>query len=368
MALVKSTALYYNALDIATYAVHEEGASNLPMEGFAAFLKRKGVEFSFKRYFVDALGAMGVGLFASLITGLILKTVGTKANVPFLVEFGGMASAMVGPAIAIAIAQALKAPPMVLFACAGVGYAGNLWGGPVGAFLGAIVAAECGKIISKETRIDIIATPSGTAIAGMAAAKFVGPPVSALMTALGVMIMRATELQPGPMGAIVSMVMGMILTLPISSAAIAVSLNLSGLAAGAACVGCSTQMIGFAVMSYRENGVSGLLSQGIGTSMLQMPNIVRHPLIWVPPTLASFILGPFSTLLFKMENIPSGAGMGTSGFVGQFGAIDAMGSSPAVLTQIALMHFILPAVLTLVIAEVMRKMGLIRPGDMTLEQ
>lgn len=334
---------------------------------FAAFLERKGVEFSFKRYFVDALGAMGVGLFASLITGLILKTIGTKAGIPILVEFGGLAASMVGPAIAVAIAQALKAPAMVVFSCVAVGFAGNTWGGPVGAFLGAVVAAEVGKIISKETKIDIIATPAGTVIAGMAVAKLAGPTVSAMMTGLGMIIMNATELQPGPMGAIVSALMGMILTLPISSAALAVALNLSGIAAGASVVGCSTQMVGFAVMSFRENGLSGLLSQGIGTSMLQMPNIVRHPLIWVPPTLASFILGPISTLVFKMENIPSGAGMGTSGFVGQFGAIDAMGSSTDVIIQIALMHFILPAITTLIIAEIMRKMGLIKPGDMKLE-
>jgi len=334
---------------------------------FSAFLERKGVEFSFKRYFVDALGAMGVGLFASLITGLILKTIGSKAGIPLLVEFGGLASSMVGPAIAVAIAQALHAPAMVVFSCAAVGFAGNTWGGPVGSFLGAVIAAETGKIISKETKIDIIATPAGTIISGMAVAKLAGPTVSAIMTGLGMIIMNATDLQPGPMGAIVSAIMGMILTLPISSAAIAVALNLSGLAAGASAVGCSTQMVGFAVMSFRENGVSGLLSQGIGTSMLQMPNIVRHPLIWVPPTLASFILGPVSTLVFKMENVPSGAGMGTSGFVGQFGAIDAMGSSAAVLVQIALMHFILPAVTTLAIAEIMRKMGLIKPGDMKLD-
>jgi len=334
---------------------------------FSEFLKRKNVELSFKRYFVDALGAMGVGLFSSLITGLILKTIGTKAGIPILVEFGGLASAMTGPAIAVAIAQALKAPPMVVFSCVAVGFAGNTWGGPVGAFIGAVVASEIGKIISKETKIDIIATPSGTIIAGMAVAKLAGPTVSALMTGLGVIIMNATELQPGPMGAIVSAIMGMILTLPISSAAIAVALNLSGLAAGAAAVGCSTQMVGFAVMSYKENHVSGLLSQGLGTSMLQMPNIVRHPMIWIPPTLASLILGPISTLIFKMENIPTGAGMGTSGFVGQFGAIDAMGSSPAVLMQIALMHFLLPALTTLAIAEIMRKVGLIKPGDMKLD-
>ena len=330
---------------------------------FAAFLERKNVKFSFSRYFVEALGAMGIGLFASLITGLILKTIGSKCGIPILVEFGTLAGQMVGPAIAVAIAQALKAPQMVVFSCAAVGFAGNTWGGPVGAFVAAIIGTECGKMISKETVIDIIATPAVTIITGMAAAKLIGPPVSAMMTALGVLIMRATELQPGPMGAAVST----ILTLPISSAAIAVALNLSGLAAGAAAVGCSTQMVGFAVMSFRENGLSGLLSQGLGTSMLQMPNIVRHPMIWAPPTLASFILGPISTLVFGMTNVPSGAGMGTSGLVGQFGAIDAMGSSPAVLMQIGLMHFLLPAVTTLLIAEVMRRTGLIKEGDMKLD-
>ena len=333
----------------------------------AAFLERKNVRFSFSRYFVEALGAMGIGLFASLITGLILKTIGIKCGIPLLVEFGTMAGKMVGPAIAVAIAQALKAPQIVVFSCAAVGFAGNTWGGPVGAFVAAIIGTECGKLISKETVIDVIITPSVTIITGMAAAKLIGPPVSAMMTALGLLIMRATELQPGPMGAVVSALMGMILTLPISSAAIAVALNLSGLAAGAACVGCSTQMIGFAVMSFRENGVSGLLSQGLGTSMLQMPNIVRHPIIWVPPTLASFILGPVSTLVFGMTNVPSGAGMGTSGLVGQFGAIDAMGSSTSVFIQIGLMHFVLPALLTLAIAEVMRKAGLIKDGYMKLE-
>lgn len=334
---------------------------------FAAFLERKGIEFSFKRYFVDALGAMGVGLFASLITGLILKTIGSKAGIPILVEFGGLASSMVGPAIAVAVAQALKASPLVVFSCAAVGFAGNTWGGAVGAFLGAVFAAEIGKLVSKETKIDIIVTPATTIIAGMTAAKFAGPTVSAAMATLGVIVMDATELSPGPMGAIVSAVMGVVLTLPISSAALAVALNLSGIAAGASAVGCSTQMIGFAVMSYRENGVAGLLSQGIGTSMLQMPNIVRYPMIWVPPTLASAILGPISTIVFKMENIPTGAGMGTSGFVGQFGAIDAMGSSPYVLMQIGLMHFILPAITTLIIAEAMRKTGLIKPGQMKLD-
>ena len=334
---------------------------------FSDFLDRKDIKFTFSRYFVDALGAMGIGLFASLITGLILKTIGSKCGIPILVEFGTLAGKMTGPAIAVAIAQALHAPQMVVFSCAAVGFAGNTWGGPVGAFVAAIVGTEVGKLVSRETPIDVIATPSLTVIAGMGAAKLIGPPVSAVMTGLGLLIMRATELQPGPMGAVVSAIMGMILTLPISSAAIAVALNLSGLAAGAAAVGCSTQMVGFAVMSFRENGISGLLSQGLGTSMLQMPNIVRHPIIWVPPTLASFILGPLSTLLFKMTNVPSGAGMGTSGLVGQFGAIDAMGASAGVLLEIALMHFILPAVLTLAIAEAMRRAGLINEGWMKLD-
>ena len=194
--------------------------------------------------------------FASLITGLILKTIGSKCGIPILVEFGGLAGQMVGPAIAVAVAQALKAPPMVVFSCAAAGFAGNAWGGPVGAFVSAIVGAEFGKAVSKETPVDIIATPALTVIAGMAAGKLIGPPVSAMMTWLGLVIMRATELQPGPMGALVSAIMGMILTLPISSAAIAVALNLSGIAAGAAAVGCSTQMVGFAVMSFRERTAS----------------------------------------------------------------------------------------------------------------
>lgn len=344
-----------------------DSAASSHKRSFSEFLKRKDIKFTFSRYFVDALGAMGIGLFASLITGLILKTIGTKCGIPILVEFGTLAGKMTGPAIAVAIAQALHAPQMVVFSCAAVGFAGNTWGGPVGAFVAAIVGTEIGKLVSKETVVDVIATPSLTVIAGMGAAKLIGPPVSALMMGLGVLIMEATELQPGPMGAAVSTIMGVILTLPISSAAIAVALNLSGLAAGAAATGCSTQMVGFAVMSFRENGISGLLSQGLGTSMLQMPNIVRHPIIWVPPTLASFILGPLSTLVFKMTNVPSGAGMGTSGLVGQFGAIDAMGSSPVVLFQIAVMHFILPAVLTLLIAEAMRRAGFIKDGWMKLD-
>ena len=334
---------------------------------FAKFLERKNVKFSFSRYFVSALGAMGTGLFASLIVGLILKTIGTKCGIPFLVEFGSFTMKMMGPAIAVSVANSLGAPQLVLLSCAAVGFVGAEWGGPVGAFVAAIFGAEFGKLVSKETPVDIIVSPCVTVIAGMAAAKLVGPTVSVIMTALGVFIMRATDLQPGPMGAVVSAVMGMILTLPISSAALSVALNLSGIAAGAATVGCSTQMIGFAVMSYRENGFSGLLSQGLGTSMLQMPNIVKHPLIWIPPTLASIILGPISTLVFKMTNVPSGAGMGTCGLVGQFGAIDAMGSSSSVLFQILLMHFILPAILTLIISEIMRKANLIKSSDLKLD-
>ena len=307
---------------------------------------------------------MAQGLFCSLLIGTIIKTIGQQAGIEFLSTSVLTLRSWRGPAMACAIGYASRRIRWFCFSLIAVGYSANELGGaggPLAILVIAIIAAELGKAVSKETPVDIIATPALTVIAGMAAGKLIGPPVSAMMTWLGLVIMRATELQPGPMGALVSAIMGMILTLPISSAAIAVALNLSGIAAGAAAVGCSTQMVGFAVMSFRENGVAGLLSQGLGTSMLQMPNIVRHPMIWVPPTLASFILGPISTVVFKMTNVPSGAGMGTSGLVGQFGAIEAMGGSPAVLMQIALMHFVLPAVTTLAIAEAMRRMNFIKP-------
>lgn len=332
-----------------------------------SFLKRKNIEFSIKRYGIEALGAMALGLFASLIVGLILKVLGEKIGIPFLVDYGLQAMAMSGPAIGVAVAFGLKAPPLVMFASTITGMAGYKLGGPAGCFVAAVVGAEFGKVVSKETKVDIIVTPVVTIITGVATGMFVGPGIDKAMTWLGILIMKATELQPIPMGILVSVLMGMILTLPVSSAAVALMLKLGGLAAGAATVGCSAQMIGFAVASYRENGWGGLVSQGLGTSMLQVPNIVKNPRIWIPPTLAGAITGPLSTTIMRMENIPIGAGMGTSGLVGQFGTIDAMGLSSAVLFKIAILHFVLPIILTLVFSEIMRKKGWIKPGDMKLD-
>ncbi len=332
-----------------------------------SFLKRKNIEFSLRRYGIEALGAMALGLFSSLIVGLILKVLGEKLGLNFLVEYGKEAMAMMGPAIGVAVAYGLKAPPLVLFASTVTGMAGARLGGPAGCFVAAVIGAEFGKLVSKETKVDIIVTPVVTIVTGVATGIFIGPGINSFMVALGAMIMKATELQPIPMGILVSVIMGMVLTAPISSAALAIMLKLGGLAAGAATVGCATQMVGFAVASYRENGWGGLISQGLGTSMLQVPNIVKNPLIWVPPTLASAILGPLATTILPMQNVPAGAGMGTSGLVGQFGTIEAMGATGDVFFKIALLHFILPAILTLLISEYMRKKGWIKFGDMKLD-
>ena len=332
-----------------------------------SFLRRKNIEFSLKRYGIDALGAMTLGLFSSLIVGLILKVMGEQLGVPFLVECGLKAMSMMGPAIGVAVAYGLQAPPLVLFASTITGMAGAELGGPAGCFVAAVVGAEFGKIVSKETKVDIIVTPVVTIIAGVAIGIFVGPKINYFMVWLGDLIMRATELRPIPMGILVSMIMGLVLTAPISSAALAIMLNLGGVAAGAATVGCCAQMVGFAVASYRENGWGGLISQGLGTSMLQVPNIIKHPLILIPPTLTSMILGPLATTVLVMENIPAGAGMGTSGLVGQFGTIEAMGATADVFIKMGLLHIILPIIITLIISELMRKKGWIKFGDMKLD-
>ena len=332
-----------------------------------SFLQRKNIEFSLKRYGIDALGAMALGLFASLIVGLILKVIGEKLGVTLLVECGLKAMAMMGPAIGVAVAYGLQAPPLVLFASTITGMAGAELGGPAGCFVAVVVGAEFGKLVSKETKVDIIVTPMVTIIMGIVTARFVGPGINSFMIALGDLIMKATEMRPIPMGILVSLLMGLALTAPISSAALAIMLNLGGLAAGAATVGCSAQMIGFAVASYRENGWGGLISQGLGTSMLQIPNIVKNPLIWIPPTITSMILGPLATTVLIMENVPAGAGMGTSGLVGQFGTIEAMGASADVFIKMGLLHILLPAVITLLISEFMRKKSWIKFGDMKLD-
>ncbi|MCL1787397.1 MAG: PTS sugar transporter subunit IIC, partial [Defluviitaleaceae bacterium] len=271
-----------------------------------------------------------------------------------------------GFAMGVAVAYGLKASPLVLFAAAAVGFAGNALGGPAGAFIATIVGAEFGKIVSKETKVDIIVTPLVTLVTGIGMAMLVGTPISFAMDAIGGFIMWSTELMPALMGPVVAVIMGMLLTSPLSSAAIAITLGLEGIAAGAAVAGCAANMIGFAVSSYRENKLNGLISQGIGTSMLQFPNIMKNPRIWIPPIIASAVGGVISAAVFGMTNIPAGAGMGTSGLVGQFGALTAMGYTPAVFIQIGLVHFIMPAAISLAVSEYMRKKGWIKPGDMKL--
>lgn len=332
------------------------------------FLKRKNIEISINRYLIDALSYMALGLFSSLLIGTIFNTLGEAFNITLFTDvINPLAKQVTGPCIAIAIAYGLQSPPLVMFSCAIVGALGNELGGPVGAFVASILAIECGKIVSRETKVDIIVTPSVTILVGVLSAQLIGPIISTFMTSFGNLIISATEMQPIVMGALISTLVGIALTLPISSAAICMMLSLSGLAGGAATVGCCCQMVGFAVMSFRENGIGGLVAQGLGTSMLQMPNIIKNYKIWIPPTLASLILGPLSTSVFKMKNVPIGSGMGTSGFVGQFGTVNAMGNSVSTWVGIIILHFILPAVITFVISEFMRKKGFIKDGDLKLD-
>jgi uncharacterized membrane protein len=336
------------------------------------FLKRKNIHISLKTYLVDASSYMALGLFSTLLIGTILNTIGGKLGIKFLTGIvWEWASGMTGPAIGIAVAYGLKSPQLVLFASTITGGFGMKLGGPIGAYIGAVVGAEFGKLISRETKIDIIVTPAVTILAGTAIVSVVGPAVSKLMAALGMFVMYATELRPYLMGIIVSVTVGIVLTLPISSAALCMAIGLSGIAAGAATVGCSAQMVGFAVMSFRENRWAGLVAQGLGTSMLQIGNIAKNWKIWIPPTLASAILGPISTIVYKFENIPIGAGMGTSGLVGQFCTLTRMEElgrgGISLYFGILLLHFILPAVITLFFAEIMRKIGWIREGDLKLD-
>lgn len=337
------------------------------MNKVKAFLQKKDVVISARRYFIDAMSAMTLGLFASLIVGTILKVIGEQLGLEIMVTIGKEAMAMMGPAVGVAVAYGLKAPPLVLFSSAITGAVGASLGGPVGAFLAAVIGAELGKMVSKETKVDIIVTPAVTIICGVLVGTFVGPYIDALMKGLGSLIMWATGEQPFIMGIIISVVMGLALTSPLSSAALGIMLDLSGLAAGAAAAGCTAQMVGFAAISFKENGWGGVLSQGIGTSMLQMPNIVRHPQIWIPPTVAGAILGPISTVWFKMLNIPAGSGMGSAGLVGQISTFEAMGYSVAVLGKVLLLHLLLPVVLSLLVAWFMRKKGWIKPEYLKLD-
>ena len=356
------------------------------MNRFAAFLKRKNIEFSMKRYGIDALGAMAQGLFCSLLIGTIIKTLGQQLSVAFLTDIGTYAMAVSGPAMAVAIGYALKADPMVLFSLAAVGWASNAEGGaggPLAVLIIAIVAAECGKAVSKETKIDILVTPAVTILVGVALAKLIAPPIGTAAAAFGKLIDTTTKLQPFWMGIAVSVLVGVALTLPISSAAICSVLGLTGLAGGAALAGCCAQMVGFAVMSFRENRWGGVVSQGLGTSMLQMPNIVKNPRVWIPPILASAITGPIATCLFRLEmnGASINSGMGTCGMCGPIGvwtgwlapsekAIEngAQAIAPAAMDWVglALVSIVLPAILCWIFGGIARKLGWIRDGDLKL--
>ncbi len=361
------------------------------------FLKRKNVVPSLKRYGIDAMGAMAQGLFCTLLIGTILNTLGSQLHIGFLTKewvtiagkgftLGSLACAMVGPAMAVAIGYALQAPAMVLFTLVPVGWATNAMagaGGPFAVYVVAILAAECGKLVSKETRIDILVTPTVTLLAGILIAALIAQPIGTAATAIGEAIMWATRLQPFLMGVLVAVLVGMALTLPISSAAICAGLGLTGLAGGAALAGCCAQMVGFATMSFRENKWGGLLSQGIGTSMLQMGNIIRNPRIWIPPILTSVITGPLATCLFHLEmnGAAVNSGMGTCGLCGPIGvwtgwmepsaaalSAGAQALTPGLMdwTGLLLICIVLPAVLCPLIAWPLRRVGWIRPGDLTI--
>jgi len=342
-----------------------------PKTGLRGFAVRKGVTLSAKVYFVDAMGSMAFGLFASLLIGTIFNTLAGKIGWPWLGEVAGYATGATGAAMAVAIGYALKAPSLVLFSLCAVGIGANTLGGPLGTLLSVIIAAELGKLVSKETKIDILLTPTVTIVSGIATAVLIGPGVSAIMTGFGSMIMRATVLQPFGMGMLVAVLVGVALTLPISSAAICATLGLVGLAGGAATAGCCAQMVGFAVMSFPENRWGGILAQGLGTSMLQMGNIVKNPKVWIPPTLAGAITGPISTCIFQMENgVAVASGMGTCGLVGPIGVYSSEWFAQAGTTgwvAILMVCIVLPAFITPLIAYPLRKIGWIRPGDLKLE-
>jgi len=337
------------------------------MSSVKDFLKRKDIVITPQRYLIEALGAMAQGLFASLLIGTIIKTLGQQTGLEVLVDLGGYASAMSGPAMACAIGWALHCPPLVLFSLITVGYSANALGGaggPLAVLIIAIVAAEMGKAVSKETKVDILVTPLVTIFVGVGLSMLIAAPIGAAASQVGTLIMWATEQAPLVMGILVSVIVGVALTLPISSAAICAALGLTGLAGGAAVAGCCAQMVGFAVMSYKENGVGGLVSQGLGTSMLQMGNIIKNPRIWIAPTLASAITGPVSS------------GMGTCGLVGQIGVYtgwvnDIAAGTKAAITPMdwaamVLICFVLPAVLSVLFCGIERKLGWIKEGDLKL--
>lgn len=353
----------------------------MAMSTMKEFFRKKDVNISAHRYGIDAMSAMAQGLFASLLIGTIIETLGTQLSIQFLTEAGTFAKGVAGPAMAVSIGYALNAPQLVLFSLIAVGAAANSLGGaggPLAVYMIAIVACEVGKLVSKETRVDILVTPAVTILTGTLLSVLFAPYIGKAASSIGAIIMWATELQPFFMGIIVSALVGIALTLPISSAAICAALGLTGLAGGAAVAGCCAQMVGFAVMSYKENGVGGLVSQGLGTSMLQMSNIIRNPKTWIPPIVASMITGPLATCVFHLQNNgPAVAsGMGTCGLVGQIGVYTGWindinaGTRAAIGAMdwagLVLICFVLPAIISFAVCEIERKAGWIKEGDLKL--
>jgi uncharacterized membrane protein len=335
-----------------------------------------------KRYIIDALGAMALGLFSSLIIGVILTQIFNLLGFTeslfagAIIKITGAQSPVVGAAIAVAIGYGLKAKPLAMYAAAAagaIGYSASVSGisaGPLGAYIAAVLGVEAGSFLAGKTKLDILVVPAATIIVGAIAGTLAGPPMASFMTGIGDLVNRMTTLRPFPMGIAVSAIMGIILTAPISSAALAIMLGLSGLAGGAATAGCCAHMVGFAVASYRENRMAGLLSQGLGTSMLQVPNILRHPRILAPAVIASVITGPLATTVFHMQNSPLGSGMGTSGLVGPITTWITMKESVNPLTLLLLilfLHFALPALIALGVCEAMRGFGWIKAGQMKLD-
>ena len=346
-----------------------------------AFLDRKGVSLSPKKYFIDAMSAMALGLFASLLIGTIFSTLAKYIPWEAISLMATYANGATGAVLGIAVAYSLQAPPLVLFSAGAVGLCGNglatvftiggveksLSAGPAGAFLCALVAVELGKLVSKETKVDILVTPVVTIASGVLFAQLICPAISFVMYHVGNFINYSTTVLPFFMGIILAVVVGVVLTLPISSAALCAIFGLTGLAGGAAVVGCCAQMVGFAVISFRENRVGGLIAQGLGTSMLQMGNIVKKPQIWIPPTLAAACVGPVATCLFKLECTGVSAGMGTCGLVGPIGIFVDMGFTLPSVIGVLLVCFILPAVLSYAINLGLRRLGWVKDGDMKLD-
>ena len=373
--LVSFLSICYNGVQSTVFRRKFRGAS--PYKGdledmgkVSAFLKRKNVLFSAKRYGIDAMGAMAQGLFASLLIGTIIKTLGQQLNVQFLIDAGNFAQQVAGPAMAVSIGAALSAPQLVLYSLIAVGMAANKLGGaggPLAVYFITIVASECGKIVSKETKVDILVTPAVTILVGVGLSVLCAPAIGAAASSVGDFIKWATNLQPLLMGILVSVVVGMALTLPISSAAICAALSLTGLAGGAAVAGCCAQMVGFAVISFRENRWGGVVAQGLGTSMLQMGNICKKPQIWIAPTLAAAVCGPLSTMLFKLQCTGINAGMGTCGLVGPIGIITDTDKTPLMWIGVVLCCIVLPAALSFVFNEILRLIGLVKTGDMKLD-